>query len=302
MSRLAGISSALNYVSTHSMQRSVILLFLSIIIGPSQVAAAPIPLDIGAFLHNLMPEKGGTSITDELMCYSLPYGGIGFTSHVLTYWTILFLGLGRKPLPPFSKLKHSWWDLLLALVTVIITVPLAAFTIVRCIRRWQFVLLAVWKTTMSFTLGIIGLHRSLSLRKSKNGLYIDEESYGIFAWLILYMLGTIVGLTGLLSLIIQTFHDNSKVRIICYVFGGIVAGLGVIAFCLGSRGDDGGLWVGTFSFLAIAIVVGGILAAFYCDWILGAIANNNWAGAPSGDNVWLYWTYFVAKRLPLMSL
>jgi len=49
------------------------------------------------------------------------------------------------------------------------------------------------------------------------------------------------------------------------------------------------------------IILVGMLAAFYSDWILGAIAQHGWSGAPSGDNIWLYWSYFVAKRLLLVS-
>jgi hypothetical protein len=31
-----------------------------------------------------------------------------------------------------------------------------------------------------------------------------------------------------------------------------------------------------------------ILAAFYSDWVLGALARNL-VGVPSGDNAYLYW-------------
>jgi hypothetical protein len=43
-----------------------------------------------------------------------------------------------------------------------------------------------------------------------------------------------------------------------------------------------------------------LFGAFYCDWILAAIAEN-WAGLPSSDIAFLYWIYFAAKRMPMLS-
>jgi hypothetical protein len=53
--------------------------------------------------------------------------------------------------------------------------------------------------------------------------------------------------------------------------------------------------------LIILIILFGAMGAFYSDWILGAIAGK-WSGMPSGDNEWLYWSYFAAKRLPMFSV
>jgi hypothetical protein len=87
-----------------------------------------------------IPTKA-TNVTmeSELQCYGLPYGGIGFLSHLLTYWTVCCLVLGRKPLWPWKKLKASKTDLILSTISLLISVPIACFTIYRCISRWQFV-------------------------------------------------------------------------------------------------------------------------------------------------------------------
>jgi len=45
----------------------------------------------------------------------------------------------------------------------------------------------------------------------------------------------------------------------------------------------------------------GLLAALYSDWAL-AFVPGNMAGVPSSDNSALYWTYFFAKRIPLLSI
>jgi len=47
----------------------------------------PTQFDLDTFLHDVLSNKGAGTIQDELPCYSLPYGGIGYASHVLTYPT-----------------------------------------------------------------------------------------------------------------------------------------------------------------------------------------------------------------------
>jgi hypothetical protein len=50
----------------------------------------------------------------------------------------------------------------------------------------------------------------------------------------------------------------------------------------------------------LGILCFGLFGAFYCDWILAAITRN-WAGLPSNDIAVLFWVYFLAKRLPMLS-
>jgi hypothetical protein len=92
-------------------------------------------------VSSFLPAKG-TSIKDELKCYSLPYGGLGFLSHVITYWTIGCLSYGRSPITT-KRIKHWKFDLALALLGLIGSVTLSLITILRCRQRWNFVLLGV---------------------------------------------------------------------------------------------------------------------------------------------------------------
>jgi hypothetical protein len=137
----------------------------------SSVASLPTPInfqDFENFLHNhVLPKKGEGTTHDELMCYGLPYGGIGFASHILTYWTVAWLCVGKRSLRPNKPLTHSWIDMLLSIASLIITVPVSVFTIIRCIGRWQFVLLAIWKMSMSLTLAAVGTHRSVWLFRNR---------------------------------------------------------------------------------------------------------------------------------------
>ena len=85
------------------------------------------------------------------------------------------------------------------------------------------------------------------------------------------------------------------------VSGGLALVGGFVALGLEEYGLIGRT-VGAFVGVLAASVSGvSVVGALYSDWILGAIAGN-YGGVPSGDNVWLYWGYFVAKKLPLGSM
>ncbi|PMD16151.1 hypothetical protein NA56DRAFT_663393 [Hyaloscypha hepaticicola] len=143
-------------------------------------------------------------------------------------------------------------------------------------------------------------------------------------------------MTGLLSLVSQKFYEQLSIRIITGIFASLAAVLpaiqigrlivtGLVRLWLyvlellriADRSDiigfhwyipskhKWGFWkeraVTDLSFgFGIAAIVFGLLGAFYCDWILAAIAGN-WGGFPSSDIAVLYWTYFAAKRLPMLS-
>src|ERR1700753_1076805 len=87
---------------------------------------------VNSTIETFMPKKGNGTIVDELSCYSLPYGGIGFAGHVLTYWTVLWLICGRRPIMPWKPLEYKKLDLLFDALSLLLAVPLAIFTIFRC--------------------------------------------------------------------------------------------------------------------------------------------------------------------------
>jgi hypothetical protein len=294
------------------------------------------PISLPSWLTNVLPEKGAT-VADEIKCYSLPYGGIGFTSHVLTYWTILVLGFGRKPYWPWRRLSAGKIDLFLSIAQLIITVAIAAFTIARCRSRWQFILIAVWKLVMSMVVGVWGISASRNaikaskyypLAKGQGDLDADEPwvrragadappnaqekgkpkvpriwSSDDFTWLTLfiYAAAAIVGLVGLISLVIENFW-LPRVWKITTVFGSLILAAGFAMFalwwCIDVSGEDDGIKRRkhrravlrglSFSSFAVIPTLMLILAAFYSDWVLGALAGSL-VGVPSGDNAYLYW-------------
>jgi type IV secretory pathway VirB2 component (pilin) len=189
------------------------------------------------------------------------------------------------------------------------------FTMVRCRQTWQFLLLGVWKFTMAFSAGCVYTHRSLLVRHTShvksympvNGPSTAKHpiSYTPLFWLIVYAFGVIVGMAGLGSLVSQNW-DEQHVPLVTFVFGGVALGIvitvAIITFIgvASKRGFSSGLKWSTAWMVVIGIVAVGLLAAFYSDWVLGAMVGNV-TGSPSSDNAVLYWGYFVAKRLPIFS-
>ncbi|KIJ95463.1 hypothetical protein K443DRAFT_329225 [Laccaria amethystina LaAM-08-1] len=105
------------------------------------------------------------TLAKEIQCYSLPYGAVGFASHVLTYYTIVCLWNGRKPMMPWRPVKYSWFDLTLGVVGLCVSTAMSIVTIVKCRNTWQLLVIAVWKLSMSLLNGITAIHVALLFRK-----------------------------------------------------------------------------------------------------------------------------------------
>jgi hypothetical protein len=107
------------------------------------------------------------------------------------------------------------------------------------------------------------------------------------------------GFAGLVSLIIREWRGHTELPVVTYAFAGITVGfslvIGIIGYCINEKVGQS---IGVGAFGTFVIFSG--LAAFYCDWALGAMADNLF-GTPSGDSATLYWSYFVLKRLTMFS-
>src|SRR5271156_745738 len=113
------------------------------------------------WLTNLVPIQGAT-LQDEIKCYSLPYGGIGFLSHLLTYYTILCLWQLRRPYFPLRRMVYGRIDIFLSIIQIIVTFTVAIFTMVQCRQSWEFTLIAVWRFGLSLTVGWWSLYAGVS--------------------------------------------------------------------------------------------------------------------------------------------
>src|SRR5271169_5796547 len=102
----------------------------------------------------LDPAKGNT-VVGEMQCYGLPYGGLGFASHIITYYTLICLWNRKRPYMPWKTMTTPWWklNLFLSVAELIVSVGIAVFTVIRCRNRWEFILIAIWTIFLSVTLG-----------------------------------------------------------------------------------------------------------------------------------------------------
>ncbi|KAF8953541.1 hypothetical protein BDZ97DRAFT_1871817 [Flammula alnicola] len=239
--------------------------------------------------------------SNELHCYNLPYGALGFISHVLTYYTIACLCYGRKPLWPFHKVTNTKLDLALGAVGIALCIVMSIFTIINCKNTWQLLVIAVWKLSMSLLNGLTALHVAIMVFNDPDGEVVKTKNAAW--WILLYIPGMMAGMVGLMNLVVKVAHDIPELLDLTIAFYGIIGAglvvgtLGMLIVCWWGGGvPEKMIATGFLATLASFIV----LSAFYSDWSLG-IMLNNLLGTPSGDSSGFYWTYFIAKRLTMFS-
>ena len=294
------------------------LLFYSLILFIPQTQALPLEnrSQFTAWLASIVLPERGTSISSEIKCYGLPYGGIGNASHVLTYWTLGCIFFYRRPWCPWSPLRAGKFDIWLGIVQVVVSAGIAGLTISRCRNRWQFILLAAARLQFSLTLGYAAIVTSVRVMYTVRNEYerVDKPMYerlSSLPWLV--HLSALPGLAALISLVYELwqscrcesadscqvcegwtlkFHGQvPPIQIISWAFlGPIAIMLVIMAFCLGRRREYkrvGGEASGQYRFHLIGGILS-LLLALYTDWLLAILADNL-TGAPSGDLAVLYW-------------
>ncbi|TFK73130.1 hypothetical protein BDN72DRAFT_791320 [Pluteus cervinus] len=277
---------------------------------------------------NLFGSSSG-SFHAELSCYSLPYGVLGFVSHLLTYYIVACLYRGLSPLWPFVPVKRNRFDLIVGALGLTISSTMAIITMARCRKTWELLTIAVWKLAVSVVNGGMGIAiayvRLVEEKKRKDEENLWElrrrqfprleppyvgtrpfEDTGPYPWLVFYVPAMIAGMSGLLTLVHRDWQAP-HVKSLTVGFALTTGILLVIGFVVGyfMGAVDGNrvpmtpmLPVGygaLFFFSAFTF-----FAALYADWALGLIANNL-VGLPSSDNSKFYWTYWAAKRLTMLS-
>lgn len=98
-----------------------------------------------------------STLLQEMDCYGLPYGGLGFLSHFLTFYSIACLWFARKSLWPFRPVKYGKFDFVLGLVGFLVSTAMTIRTMVNCHHAWQFVLIAIGNLSMSALSGVTAI-------------------------------------------------------------------------------------------------------------------------------------------------
>ena len=275
------------------------------------------------------PTPQEAAAQSEISCYALPYGGLGFASHVLTYLTVYAFSHGRAPLMPWRRLRESRQNLWLTALSGCLALPMTVVSMARCHNTWPFILVAVWKLVFSTTQTVMGIHAALIAGASwfqptkspsagcasqlETGLLraheFKQEFGKIWWWCIFYFLGAFVGFVGIMAIAGNHMADNEQLRITTGAFGAAV--FLVVVLTTGRRWRtyfsklpavtpmEDGLEVLRWS-AGFAVFVVTLLFALYSDWALAAVARDN-LGMPTSANAPVYWCYLVAKRLPMLS-
>ena len=124
---------------------------------------------------------------EALQCYNLPFGALGFTSHVLTYYTIVCLWHDRSPLWPLHDITSSSrkLDFVLSFFGFVVCIATSAITMKNCKSTWQLLLIAVWKMRMSVLNGLTGMHVAMSKFRSVGGMPTNFKTKQAAWWLLL---------------------------------------------------------------------------------------------------------------------
>jgi hypothetical protein len=305
-------------------------------------------------LTQLMLDQQAKAV-EEIACYGLPYGGIGFTSHILTYYTIATHLCGRKPLKPWKSLKYRKFSPLLGVIQLIMTVVTASISIHRCQKQWFFVILGVWMLTTSIALSFVSISmpffyrpryrsrtpsevaesidinwqpriaskRNEITRYSSNIAASSEDetiqpgfrrairrSTGakcLIAFVaLLWFLGCLAGVIAIVNVTGPRYNYETQdagtgpMYIVTLVFGGLCF---LPLVCLGLIGCFNRECCTARNCCNALILTPPFICAFallWMDWGLG-IVTGNLVGSPNDDIKAIYWTYFAAKRLPMLS-
>lgn len=186
-------------------------LLLLIYVHGAVVYAAPTPMSASESVHEqLFPRPGGTP-QQEIECYGLPYGGLGFFSHILTYYTAAMHIAGRRPLLPWTELTAKPTAIITCLFSVILSVMLSAFMMSSCRNDWQFTVIAFWKLTLSFSLNAVAFINALNSKEK-----VRDVPVSMFGT-IFYWFGSVIGIIGVFDFVHRTCGDRN-VKIITGIF------------------------------------------------------------------------------------
>ena len=109
---------------------------------------------LGDWINNPGYLQGGTP-KEQIRCYVLPYGALGFITHLLTSYCVACLARGRSPWHPGSRLQRPKLDIVLAMAGLMISLFINMLVVFKCWNSWEFILIAVWKVFLSLTLSAI---------------------------------------------------------------------------------------------------------------------------------------------------
>ncbi|KAF7975541.1 hypothetical protein HWV62_9377 [Athelia sp. TMB] len=169
-------------------------------------------------------------------CYTIPYGGFGFISHVLTLYTMYCNASRRRWYAPWMEPKPpkkpgllerttpsicKWLYRIIALwAKIAITFALSIYTIYRCHGAYR--LLAVWKMMLSCfdgaSEGLFEYHKP-----GKMGTF--DKAFFVFQWILLFLPGVGAGIAGIYKLAREYWDESHTLHTVTWVFVGVFSAM-----------------------------------------------------------------------------
>jgi len=267
-------------------------------------------------------------LVEEIKCYGLPYGLVGFISHLLTVYTVINIMRGYEPFRPWNRTTGSTIGLTLSVLSFASS-AIALRTVIECRSHWQLVLTGLWKFILSLTSSAISLSSAWFFwrHEKANPPPKSDKSWWHYRRLVTFAVGDKDAQDAIWNRRYTFEHQGgnfdpdraaiSGVPALRFLYPiGIVLGLiGQIALVKDNWHLDKSVRTITYVFIAPAVigtyVVQGLgeavsfywnslVAAMWADWVIGAMAHNL-IGAPTGEEATLYWIYFAAERLTMFA-
>jgi hypothetical protein len=149
------------------------------------------------------PRNFPENMAAETQCYNLPYGTVGMVNDALTYFTLVCLILGRRPLMPWSKLNLAYSTLVVAGLQIIISVTVTAINVSRCSSaHWHMFVLALGQAFRSLLAGAVAVNAGVSILARTRGWEYSSRKWKIGLSLC-YLAATLLGTAGWVELVID---------------------------------------------------------------------------------------------------
>lgn len=173
-----------------------------------------------------------------------------------------------------------------------------------CRHDWQFVVIALGQVTTAAMVNLAQLTQIIRIRRDR------KPDMSSLWWSSLNWVDIGASAVGLCSIIAFSIHGGSQTLLIVLTCLFATMCLPILAAPLVfyrckrfySWLDKKTDWGPTLTRIVLFLSSICLAITFWGDWILPTVAGDNWIGKPKGDNQGFYWTYFIAKRLVLLSL
>jgi hypothetical protein len=125
------------------------------------------------------------ALREQLECYSIPYGGIGFASHFMAYYVAVMLCYKRSPWA-FRRTRYQAYGQIISTVSIIAIIATGTANIAWCNFDNSVRAVAIWEMLVSLFVGMVSYHAAKEIKQptaetdieSKGGPTQSEELGG----------------------------------------------------------------------------------------------------------------------------